>query len=437
MDQHAPASERPGSGGVRSTRLRRPLAASAVALSVLAAGAGTSYAVTRSAPSGAASPAAAVQALLSAAENNDALGALAALDPGERDALTPGLLALVAQLRRLGVLSSTASLAHISGVAVHFAHVATATTYLTPSLAEVSITGGSATGTADLAALPLGAFVRQHAGAHLSGTRQATSALASGAAGIATVEDGGRWYVSIGDSIAVDNLRARRETGAPPASGAITPTGGATPAAAVTTLLDAAAGFDLPGVVADLPPGEMGALQQYAPDFLRRAVDALASEHAKVQVSLDNLELATQPAPGGTLVVVKSLGYRVTMPPDTTITYANGCETLQVGSRTHRACTGATTANSALASLPPALQQFFAALEPLAQRFRASPPAIGLLTVQEGGRYYVSPVGTLLDDVDAVLARMEPSDLERIARAVALLRSAAGSDLTGAGAPAP
>lgn len=435
MDQ--PAPECPGSRAARPPRLRRPLAASAVALSVLAAGAGTSYAVTRSAPSGAGSPAAAVQALLSAVENNDALGALAALDPGERDALTPGLLALVAQLRRLGVLSSTASLAHISGLAVHFSHVTTATTYLTPSLAEVSITGGSATSMADLAALPLGGFVRRHAGTHLNGTRHDTSALASGTAGFATVEDGGRWYVSIGDSIAVDNLRARGETGAPPATGAITPTGGATPTAAVTTLLDAAAGFDLPGVVADLAPGEMGALQQYAPDFLGHATDALAREQAKVHVSLDNVELATQPAPGGTLVMVKSLGYRVTLPPDTTITYANGCETLRVGKRTHRQCAGATTANSALASLPPALQQFFAALEPLTERLKASPPAIGLLTVQEGGRYYVSPVGTLLDDVDAVLARMEPSDLERIARAVEQLSSAASADLGGAGATAP
>jgi hypothetical protein len=54
---------------------------------------------------GASSPEAAVDQLFTAIDNEDVIGVVTALSPGEREVLKPGVEDLTAELQRLGVLS--------------------------------------------------------------------------------------------------------------------------------------------------------------------------------------------------------------------------------------------------------------------------------------------------------------------------------------------
>ena len=128
--------------------------------------------------------------------------------PGERDAIEPGLVGLVDQLKRLHVLSASADPADVAGLSFHFANVTTRTQYLSPALAEVSITGGHVSTAYDLAKLPLGSFVTGIAGAALHRSQSSTQRANTGQSGIVAVKQNGSWYVSLGYTEAVDSLRA-------------------------------------------------------------------------------------------------------------------------------------------------------------------------------------------------------------------------------------
>ena len=208
------SSETTGSSP-RRRLLRRPVLSSAVAVVLIGSGVGTSLAVNTSAAPGADTPADAVQQLFAAADNADVLSALAVVAPGERSAIEPGLTGLVDQLKHLDVLSSSASLSHVDGLSLMFSRVQTSTTFLTSNLAAVSITSGKVNGSVNLAQLPLGSFVRGLAGSALTHTETSSSSAATGRSAIATVEQGGRWYVSLGYTAAVHALRAKGESGAP------------------------------------------------------------------------------------------------------------------------------------------------------------------------------------------------------------------------------
>lgn len=417
---------------IATARPRRPLlarsvAAAGVAAVVLGAGVGTSYALTAHAAGGASSPSGAVQELLTAADHSDVLGALSVLDPGERSALEPNLVTLVHQLTRLQVLSPAASLRSMHGVTLHFSGVRTKTTPLTPNLASVALTAGTVTEGSRLAQLPLGRFVRQLAGARLHGASESTNSAATGREGIATVRVGGRWYVSLGYTIAVDSLRSAGRTGAPPPGG-IAPVGHASAAGAVRGLLTQASRFDLRRVIADLAPGELGAVQAYAPLFLPRARRALASAAKRVTIQLGTVVVRTRPVPGGVLAQVHLPDLTVHIRPSTTIAFRHGCLVETVAGTSLRNCRGgATSASAALAALPSAVRQALAPLLSIGTRLGHEHLETGILAVDEGGRWYVSPTGTLLHDLDTVLGGFRPSDLTAFARVLTELGRSAGT----------
>ena len=267
--------ETPSTDEAAATNPRHRFRIVAVAIAaVLLVGAGAGTAIGLSGGSGGnATPAAAVNALLTAAQNSDLLGALDAIAPGERAAIEPGLKTFIHQMQRLEVLNADADPSHVPGVSFRFSEIQTSTQYLEPTIAAVSITHGTMTSAADIASLPLGSFITGLTGS-LAGRPSSshTESAATGRSALVTVNDGGSWYVSLGYTIAVDSLRSGGGTGAPPSpSLAVRPSGAASPEAAVSDFLDSLAALNLSGMIADLAPGEMGALQSYAPMFLGKA----------------------------------------------------------------------------------------------------------------------------------------------------------------------
>ena len=412
-------------------------AAIVAAVVLIGAGAGSSL-VLASSPGGAASPAGAVQALFTAAGNSDVIGALDALAPGERDAIEPGLQDVVSQLQRLGVLSSAADLNHVAGVSLQFDNVQTTTDYLANDVAAVSVTSGSVTSTIDPNSLPLGAFIKDLAGAALAGQAQTSSSPAStGSSVFGTVEIAGRWYVSIGYSIAINALRSSSGTGAPPPAGqAVQAAGAPTAEGAVQDIFSSISNLDLEGLVADLAPDEMAALDAYAPAWLAQAQSAIDSLQGRVSIQFGNLGMSTEPLGDGTLVKVDNLAFDIKYGGDE-VNYSNGCYTYVSAGQTKTVCPSQNASQSEaqlLSVLPPALK-------PIYQRFVSSRPDIGFVTVEENGSWFVSPTRTYLQVIVAVLSEFQPGDLQTlVANGPALARAFEelfGQEMQNAGAGMP
>lgn len=384
-----------------------------VVLCLVGGGVGVAIA-TSGGSSSSSTPANAVNQLLDAADHADALGALNALVPGEKSALEPGLLGLEQQAERLKVLSPNVDFSHVSGVSLRFSGVKTKTKMLSSTLAAVTITAGTETNASSLAKLPLGSFVRGLTNLVPRSQILKGSAL-TGKEAIVTEKVGGTWYVSLGYTIAYDALVAKGLPAVPPSAAAAVPaTGASTPEGAVTALLDDAVEFNLRGLIGDLPPGEMGALQIYAPLFAGKAEAELAKLRSEVTVKITSLRLTSSAVSGGTLIRVTGIGFSVGY-KGATFGYKGGCLTYTYQGQSGRRCPTKQTRSAvrrALAqAMPPVLRK-------LAKRLVTNPPALGFVTVSENGRWFVSPVATMLDGVNKFLADFEPSDLAAIASLV-------------------
>jgi hypothetical protein len=376
---------------------------------VLLVGAGAGTAIGLSGGSGGnATPAAAVNALLTAAQNSDLLGALDAIAPGERAVIEPGLETFIHQMQRLEVLNADADPSHVPGVSFRFSEIQTSTQYLEPTIAAVSITHGTMTSAADIASLPLGSFITGLTGS-LAGRPSSshTESAATGRSALVTVNDGGSWYVSLGYTIAVDSLRSGGGTGAPPSpSLAVRPSGAASPEAAVSDFLDSLAALNLSGMIADLAPGEMGALQSYAPMFLGKANAEISRVPKDLSLKISVPSMSTEPLGSMTLVKVSKLVLRETS-RGTTITINGHCTTETYLGHSATTCNGAGEFQSILKLLPANVQSIL-------ERLSHAHPDEGIATVEENGKWYISPVATLLQSVNAVVAELQPSDLALI-----------------------
>lgn len=120
---------------------------------------GTVFAVSELGTSGPESPEGAVAELLDAASNEDVLGLLAALDPGERDALRDPVERMFEQLERLEVIDDSFALDGVAGIDLAFEDVTYRTEPIRDDLARVYFTGGTVTGSIDSDEIPIGDFV--------------------------------------------------------------------------------------------------------------------------------------------------------------------------------------------------------------------------------------------------------------------------------------
>lgn len=391
----------------RTRRGRAWLAvASAVVLAVV--GTSTSVVLAGAGGGGAGSPAAAVQHLVDALNKSDVIGMLDALDPGERNALEPGLEDIFGQLKRLGVLSSTADLSAITGIDISEQGLSISTDQLTPSVAAVTVSGGTNTEGLSPNQLPLGSYFQRLVDQALSGRSVTTTGPNSGSTTLGTVRVDGGWYVSLGYSIAIDALRASGRSGAPPATGELQAAGASSPQGAVEALFNDASQLDLSALLADLDPGEMAAVDAYAPDWLPTTQAALDKAHQSVRIQFGNLNFTTEPTDGGTLVKLGQ-GLTVTIEGQgTVLQYANGCYTYTVeGTTRHQCAQGSSQFAQLKTFLPPAVQPIFT-------RVTTMKPNIGFVTVDQGGKWYVSPTRTYLEAISDFLAELRPGDIQTV-----------------------
>jgi hypothetical protein len=349
--------------------------------------------------------------MIDALNKSDVIGMLDNLAPGERNALEPGLEDIFGQLKRIGVLSSTADISDITGLHISEQGLATSTDQLTPDVAAVTVSGGTNSEAVDPSQLPLASYFQGLVDKAMNNRSESTTGPNSGKDTLGTVKVDGGWYVSLGYSIAINALRSSGQTGAPPATGQLQPVGASSPQGAVQALFSSVSQFDLTGLLAGLDPEELAAVDDYAADWLPSAQTALDKVRGQVSISFGNLSFSTEQVDGGTLVKV---GSGLTLSVKThagDLEYANGCYTVTgtgTGTPEHQCISkGDQYEGKLLDLLPPAVQPIF-------KRLTTMKPDTGLVTVEENGKWYVSPTRTYLDAISTELSEFQPGDIQTI-----------------------
>jgi hypothetical protein len=384
---------------------RQPLIVMAlsVAIAALLVAAGLSVAVLSG--GGSSTPEDAVRGLLTAAGNGDIVGVLDHLDPAERDALAGSINGIAGELKRLGVISNSADLNHVSGVAASFTGLTLSTESLRDGLTDVRITGGQVHTNVDPATLPVGPFLKSVLGDSLSNAKPSSHDTALKlTVPVATVRRDGSWYVSIGYTVA-EAIRQHAHLGFPTSS--VPAVGAASPTQAVADLLQAIGALDARRLVELTPPDEMAALHEYAPLFLDKAA-AAASQPDAPKITISDLGLSSATHAGGELVHITHIAVHV-VSGGTTFDYSTATHCLKVTGPSVPpipTCAGSSAPSDPTAANP------FASLHGLNLH-----PDLGIVVVQNGGKWYVSPLRTVLDDVLAVLHALPTDVLDKIRQA--------------------
>ncbi len=423
---------------------RSPAKLFGVVVGVMALLAATVFAVTAlDQPDGASSPEAAVRQFFDAVANRDALGVIGSLPANERSVLRDPLVQTTQELQRLGILSDF-KLNSVPGAELAVENLQLATSTVGKDVVAVKITGGTISGRSIPDALPIGKTLRtiltkdfdEHPGGPSS---TFSSNLADGNTKIVTVKSGGGWHVSLGYTIA-EAIRGD-STELPDFDAAPAPVGSATPDGAVRDLVTAATALDVDKIVTLMAPDEDQALYDYASLFLPAAQHSTDGNSTKITVS--DLKLSVDGS--GSTRRVRVGGFSVSIDSsdmtskisfdghcvDTQVTYKDGgpftvptdggfvdpsdpnvaAEQAQIeaelkkeqadAQKPHHECPGSTPSTddtSGLSSL--------GVLGTASDNF-------GITVVQIDGRWYVSPVRTVLDTVVETLQRLTPADIAK------------------------
>lgn len=382
----------------------------AIVLTVVAIGAGLFAVVSLRAGSGGAStPSEAVERFIMAAASEDLLGVFDVLLPGERELFRDSALSLQEELSRLGVLEAATDLHALTGLDVIVDGLRLVPTTVSDDIVSVEVRGTVAV-SGDVRGLPLGSQMDGLLG-DLDPAEAAISLDAAPLDGLrlAAVERGGRWYVSIGFTIAE---AARRDAGLDPVppEAAVRPFGSPGPEAAVDQLLLALGTLDLERLIAVLNPDEAAALQRYAPLFLddtQAAIDDLGLRWVVDDVTYD--------VSGGrdrAVVGIRTLRIEGTLKGvDFTFAVKDGCAELTMGRERTSVCSGDTTALDAAELGLDAETE--ALLADTAAMFDDLGPT-GVIVKKVSGAWYVSPVASLVDNLLALLRAVGRDELDQV-----------------------
>ena len=370
----------------------------------------------------------AVRDLFGAIDQEDAIGVLGSLDPGERDTLQPAVEDMVKELQRVDVLSDGGSggsgggsgssagdgpkvdLDDVSGVDLSVKDLDLHTTRLGDDVSSVEVTGGTVAVNALVDELPLGPLVREViAEQDVRNETDTTSADLDGLR-LVTVRDDDGWHVSLLYTLG-ELLRHEIDPQPPiPSYGHGTPaTGASSPEEAVRQGVAAATALDLEKLISLTPADGLEALHDYGPTF------AAAVAGNKSGVTIEDLQLQTNDGEDGKKVVTPTA---FTMTWDdgygcTTFVHADGCTTVTYDRRR-----GSPRRRRRRAEAPEALRP----RRPLrlsrpassASRWWAAPTELGIVTEQHDGKWFISPTATVVDAVVGALRATTREDARRM-----------------------
>ncbi len=242
---------------------------------------------------------------------------------------------------------------------------------------------------------------------------------------VAIEEDGG-WHVSLAYTMA-EAIRGESDTPLSELGSGPDPVGGDDPEDVVRRMVDAAVELDAETAIALLPPDEMRALYDYAPLFLPELDQSVGQAREDgVWITVNDLQLSVDG--DGSVRRVRFESYDIEMVDEYSsshVTYDGECTTSTTtydysesiefyddyGSDTtepteqtdeYRYCRGDE----------PDDDTYLGGLLDLGFFSAVSEVEPGLTVVEVDGRWYVSPVRSILDSMVEVLEAMSPEDIE-------------------------
>jgi hypothetical protein len=414
---------------------QRRFASIAAAVFVVSGGAfaaGHLDALTGSA-GGADTPEAAVEAMFQSLSENDILGVLDQLAPGEREVIRDATVDYVEELTRLGVLSEGVDLAGVPGFEFSSANVTYDVQQANDRVWLVGITGGQLTVGANLAELPLGEMLFERLDLESAGSPEAITVDLAEAVGtdepptVAVIEEDGQYYVSSYYTVAE---LAASEAGYEMPATPIQPAGAASPEEAVRGMIDAGLELDVARLIGLTPPDEMAALYDYGQILVDLAAEAIAEEGidaelAQLEISIDTLELEEVPVTGGTKLLPVRIGVSGATPEgqdfaatvakvgdscveyEFSVTEVGDAGGTQEGTVSGSYCAADIDQAFEDSDVPPEVQQ-------IAERMVAQLGQLGIVAVEVDGMWYVSPTRSLSDPLLIGLQGLEAGDIETL-----------------------
>ncbi|MFP5321526.1 MAG: hypothetical protein ACLGIC_06725 [Acidimicrobiia bacterium] len=377
---------------------------------------------------------AAVEELFDALGDEDLLGMLAALDPGERDTLRQPTEQLFEELERMEVVDDF-DLDGVPGIDLEFDGLTFRTEEILPGLERVYLTGGTASFAVDGAELPVGDFLADtfdRFGVDHASFREeeADEPVGSDETFLVARETDDGWRVSLGYTAAE---AARIASGRPVPATGMAPIGSESPAAAVEGFLRAATELDVRGLVGRLSPDEARALHHYWPVLVDEA-DLPTSDDLDADVTLTDLELDADEDGDRAVVSIRSIGLDVVA--DDFVgggTYADGCVSLR-GDALDEVREGLETDfdhqlagdSICLDDLEEIFEDAMAELEGSGidgfsgafPGFGDDVPTFGITTTRVDGEWYIAPIRTGADLGISALRLIDREDLEAAVDAV-------------------
>jgi hypothetical protein len=380
---------------------------------VLALGAAGVFAATQLSggdEGGAASPEEAGQAFMTALQDEDVLGMVDLLLPGERETFRQPLIDIVDELTRIEILGEDASLTGLEGldvvledqrVDVETTNVDDITNITMNAEATVSVKGEE---------LPIGDFLDDALGSDVMSEIDDIDEREAGLdfeLPVTVVEDDGRWYLSLFYTAAEGARSSTDEL--IPAEG-VEPKGGESPEGAIDALLGGVETLDLETVIAAINPNEAAALQRYAPIFLPDAQDAL--DEIPLGWEVTETEVNVEGSGSERSVTVS----RVRIEGDIegspfSIDWKGSCAVLETEDETIDLCEQADSLDiDELTEGQPALEDFVDDLRGAFEGYEAP----GLTVNEVDGQWYVSPIGSTFDQLLAVLRVLDRDEIESL-----------------------
>ena len=385
------------------------------AAAVVAVGAAGVFAVsnlTGSVEGGAASPDELGLALMTAVENEDVLGVIDVLSPGERDVFRDPMVDLVGELTRLEVLSPDADLARILGLDVELTNesVRVESTNV-PDIANIDMTADAVV-SIDGAEVPIGDLITDNVPDDMLTEMRGTRITETDTFDLemTAVAIDGRWYFSLFHT-AAEAARSEFDPSVDiPATG-IGADGADTPEAAVNGLLDTVEALDLTGLMRRLNPGEAAALQRYAPLFVDEAQPILDEVPLTWQIVTREFRVVGD---GDTrTVLIDGLAIEGTFDGTPfSVSADDGCFRAEFEGETIEQC-GTGTAPAELDEILADAPEAAALLDIVTEAF-ADIEEVGLELRRFDGQWYVSPVSTLTEGFLTVLRALDRSEIDAI-----------------------
>ena len=371
---------------------------------------------------GAASPSEVGTALTTALDNEDMLGVIDLLLPGEREAFREPLIQTLDNLRRLEVVSDDASLRKIGGIDIQLTDVTVDEQPTNVSdIVNLEISG-SATVSVNGDEVPLGGLLIDEA---FDGERPDLDAEPESEefndVPLTVVERDGRWYLSAFYSAAEASRRDLDDDLDIPEVGVVAE-GAGSPEGAVDDMLEAISDQNLERMIALLDPNEAEALQRYAPLFLDDAQEEF--DAAGINWSISDTTFAVEGSGSRRFVAVETFSFSGTDgDSDISADFADGCLTVDIDGDETEVCTSDygridEMFGASIGEVTPAVTDLISTIQAAFEDFDAS----GIAVHEVGGSWYVSPLRsytTLMNDILDALDTGEVRDIAAGVRAVA------------------